>query len=183
MPSVAVLLMTRAREGMSRPRADLSAVGFGQVEGAEDVDDMLIRAASLARSVCFSNRHNSIEDNICRRRRFLVLEESYDRPPIQAKRTVGVSVARLIRFELGDPPLTVSSRGRAVFWTRMPKATIDEDGNPLGGEHNIDATTIPYDGPINKKTEAEPMQRRPQRKLWTRVASLRASHALTDNFA
>lgn len=138
--------------------ADVSAVGFGAVKGGEDVEGHGHDHSELE-VISLSDRHNSTVYSICRHQGVLVLEKPYDTPSVVAQYTVGIDVARTIRFELGGPPLTVSSRRRAVLWARMPKAAVYEDRNPLGREHNVDAATIPYDPAVDKEPKAESMQR------------------------
>jgi len=139
--------------------------------------------ASSARHIRFSNRHDSTEHDVCRHCGFLVLENPDDGPPLVAKYSVGISVARLIRFKLGDPPLTVLSGRCAVFRARMPKAAVHEDGEPLSRKNNIDAATVPYDSAINKETEAESMKSGPKRKLRMCITSPRGRHSLADDLA
>jgi hypothetical protein len=47
------------------------------------------------------------------------------------------AVAGLVTIELRHPVLPIPAREVAVLRTAMPKATVDEDGQPPACEHNI----------------------------------------------
>jgi hypothetical protein len=66
-----------------------------------------------------------------------------------------------------------------MLWAAMPKATVYEDSDTVAPEHNVglDPNVLSTDEAILAKPEPNPMQKRADRLLWSRI---RPSVALHD---
>jgi hypothetical protein len=67
----------------------------------------------------------------------VVLPSDDDLPPGRFSFSIRVKVARLVRLELLDPPVTVVARKRAVFSARVPKTTSNLDRDASAREDDV----------------------------------------------
>ncbi len=66
-----------------------------------------------------------------------MLPKPKDRPPCRRQSLVGVSVSRDIPSHLGGPELSIALGYGVVLWTAMPKAPVDEHGDPRPAEYEV----------------------------------------------
>lgn len=98
--------------------------------------------------------------------RILVLPKPKHDPSSRLEEYVGFAVPVPVALELRPPELGVRSRPGCVRRTGMPETAVDEDGDRLGREGDIDSPpwrTIHWT--LYAETEAETMQRGAESQL------------------
>jgi hypothetical protein len=76
----------------------------------------------------------------------VVLPDPQDAPAAPAKQPGMPGIPLDVGDEFGTPPGTIGHRHRGVLGAAMPKAAVNEDRDPLGGEHEVrtdNAATFP----------------------------------------
>lgn len=76
-------------------------------------------------------------------------------PPHLPRSNFGIAIASNVPEDLGAPPFSVPLRPGPVGRTPVPKATIDEDREPVSGEDQIAAS--PESGQRVIDSESEPL--------------------------
>jgi hypothetical protein len=110
-----------------------------------------------------------------------MLPDSDNKPASLAKTGVCVGIARSIALHLLRPVSSVSLRREVMLRATVPKAAIQEDRNPLPGEHDVG-------GPpqllkrwcADTKTEAPSVQLGPERSFRRSVAGASGAHGFAN---
>jgi len=88
------------------------------------------------------------------------------RPPQFGQTPIGVAVAFKVGRDLCPPPLGVVLRPSPVDWATVPEAAVNEHGNSLSGEYDVDGAFRAFDQPcVDPVTETFTEEARPQRLL------------------
>jgi len=113
--------------------------------------------------------------------RVLALPYTQGQPTRLSKSSIGIAVALSVPFELVPPPLCIRLRPSGVFWTSVPKAAIDEDGNSSPGKDDI---SLPADfldrPPMHEISQTSLVKSPAQFHLARRVAHALRCHAGAD---
>ena len=103
-------------------------------------------------------------------RGFIVFPDPDDEPSFLRQSRVGVSVAFLVRDDLGSPPCSIVDRDCAMLGAPMPDAAVYKDGYLGTAKHNISAPTEPRQrGSVDRIAQAKSMKSSSQRELTRRV--------------
>jgi hypothetical protein len=109
--------------------------------------------------------------------RWCVLPEAQHLPAMLLKVSNRSRVALAVLDELLRPPGAVGSRHLAVIGAAVPEAPVDEDGNLLAREGDVDRTTWEVRNWILDPVSASGgMQESAERDLWSGVAPRVSAH-------
>lgn len=112
-----------------------------------------------------------------------MLPDANDPParPLQCR--VMAPVAFDVGVELPEPPLSIRLGDRPVLGTSVPKAAVNEDGDPFRHKddvrpHSGDA----FDGAVDTETKPQPMQGRANGELGGSVPLQRRPHPASNGW-
>jgi hypothetical protein len=110
--------------------------------------------------------------------RIFVLPDANDCPTGVKQPAVGVAVPRSVTLDLSAPPVRVGYGPRHVNRASVPKAAVNENGNPCAWKHEIRPSAQLWDRPnVHAVAETASMQFRSKAHLWRGVASANAAEA------
>lgn len=118
-------------------------------------------------------------DELRRPNRVLVRPEAEHSPPIGFQCSGDARVARLVGCDLLVPVRAVGRRAGSVKGAPVPEATIDVDGNPASGKHDVwsdQASSLRSDREVDAISKPKAVESSSQSQLRTSVASPIRAH-------
>lgn len=87
-----------------------------------------------------------------------MLPNPHDLPPQVGQFPIGILIACAVRLDLRSPPLTVPLGRCPVDGAPMPKAPVEEDGDPRSGQDDVDGPDRVRDQPaVKPEAQTQPM--------------------------
>ena len=113
-----------------------------------------------------------------------MLPHAQHEPTLLLEECRRVFIARLVRSELGGPPLCVGGRARPVLRAAVPEAAVDEDGYLAPSESDVDGSPRPtWDRVRDAVAQACRMEQSTDLELRVGVTPTKGTHARGDGSA